>query len=182
MTMEKQLEKDFKENVISAEREALVAVIRQNPDATLTELYNFIGGIAESVPKGITIGDVLNGVLSPKAKINNVSRKPKQKTKANREPKTKAKQKTKAKRVLLRQGSFRSDGRINTRTQFGRRDFDGRILIILQSPKGKKWSAKGLCDETGATNLQVRSSMGRLIEEGHADWQGQTNQMRYFAV
>jgi len=170
MKMPKQLQDTFVDHLIYAEREAVLVSILQNTDATLADLYDFIGGMSEDVPKGITINDLLAGDIQ-------VKRPPKITRK--RKAKTKTKAKTKASKELERK---KGKLKIDVRTQAGRNRLDAEITDLLHDDKEKRWSSRELCNATGVTNLQLRSAMGRLIEQGYATWEGQTNQMRYFAA
>lgn len=175
--MAKQLKSTFGEQMLYAEREAMLLAILQNKDATLTDLYDFIGGMAADVPKGVTINDLLCGDIqqkkSPKISRRQNGNGSKRKTKAKIKVKTKANKELKVKK---------SKAKIDVRTQAGRDLLDTEIVNLLHDDKGKRWSSRELCKATGATNLQIRSAMGRLIEQGYATWEGQTNQMRYFAA
>ena len=67
----------------------------------------------------------------------------------------------------------------NTRSAAGRADLDSRIAGLLST---SPVAIEALVSATGATILQVRSSLRRLIAAGRAQKTGQTRATRYTAA
>ena len=66
----------------------------------------------------------------------------------------------------------------NTRTATGRQALDARILAALKKRK-EPAASSDLASATGASMLQVRASLHRLIADGKVVAEGQTRATRY---
>ena len=66
----------------------------------------------------------------------------------------------------------------NTRTATGRQALDARILAALRKRK-EPAASSDLTTATGASMLQVRASLHRLIEAGKVARTGETRASRY---
>ena len=66
----------------------------------------------------------------------------------------------------------------NTRTATGRQALDARILAALKKRK-EPAASSDLTTATGASMLQVRASLHRLIEAGKVSASGNTRATRY---
>lgn len=66
----------------------------------------------------------------------------------------------------------------NTRTATGRQALDARILAALKKRK-EPAASSDLTTATGASMLQVRASLHRLIEAGKVARTGETRASRY---
>lgn len=154
------LQEQYDQQIGDLERSAFIEVVRQNPGSTLREIVELVG--RDHKPSGLDLMDVTVAEISGKiTSVRNVRRS--QKKGAT----------TKAKRGA---------GRIDTRTQVGRNKFDQAVHDHLKKNKSRRWASSELRKLTGATEHQLRASLGRLIESGLASWEGSTNQTRYFVA
>lgn len=67
---------------------------------------------------------------------------------------------------------------VNTRTQVGRERLDARVLAHLGARSGFV-AASEVREAVGATSIQVRTSLNRLIEAGKVTWKGKARGTRY---
>ncbi len=70
---------------------------------------------------------------------------------------------------------------VDTRTGPGRAVLDASIVAIIERDEHNIRAAR-IVSETGATVLQVRKSLGRLITAGSVTWSGKNRGTRYHAV
>jgi hypothetical protein len=67
---------------------------------------------------------------------------------------------------------------VDTRTEAGRAKLDQRLFEVLQQER-EPIGAEALVELTGATPLQVRTSLHRLVDAGRVERSGQARGTRY---
>lgn len=195
-------ETTFRNAVANAERDVLIEQIRSNPQMSLVELGKLATGDLGSLLKVITIGDILRvaGGAAPAAAATGGGRA--RRTggaggKAGRgsqraaggggggrrgRPKASEAASSGAGGGTKRGGGAKGAAKeVDTRTPSGRAEYDQAMLGALKSAGGTQ-SAPELANVVGGTPLQVRTSLGRLIEAGLVSWTGQARGTRYNAV
>ena len=154
----KSLQEQYDQHMGDLERSAFIEVVRQNPRATLRDVFELVGGDPEE--DGVDLLDVTVEEICGKVRA----------VKRNKPGPKKGSTKK------------RSGGGPETRSQVGRDKLDKMVLNRLKISKKKRWSSKELRKLTGASEHQLRAALTRLIEAGKANWEGSTSQTRYFAA
>ncbi len=198
-------ETSFRNAVATAERDVLLAQIRQNPQMSLADLAGLTTGALGPLVRNLTIGDLLGsgsgsgtgggkaravstrsapaakpaGGKAPKAKVEKKAKPEKAEKKAKPEKAEKKAKPEKAEKAEAAPKTGRgSKGVVDTRTPAGREAFDKAILEVVKGAPSPI-SAEEIRKVVGGTPLQARVALGRLIEGGHLTWTGQARGTRY---
>ena len=178
-------ETSFRNAVATAERDVLLAQIRQNPQMSLADLAGLTTGALGPLVRNLTIGDLLgsgSGTGGGKARAVSTRSAPAAKPAGGKAPKAKVEKKAKPEKAEKAEAAPKtgrgSKGVVDTRTPAGREAFDKAILEVVKGAPSPI-SAEEIRKVVGGTPLQARVALGRLIEGGHLTWTGQARGTRY---
>ena len=187
-------ETSFRNAVATAERDVLLAQIRQNPQMSLADLAGLTTGALGPLVRNLTIGDLLgsgSGTGGGKARAVSTRSAPAAKPAGGKAPKAKAEKKAKPEKAEKKAKPEKAEkaeaapktgrgskGVVDTRTPAGREAFDKAILEVVKGAPSPI-SAEEIRKVVGGTPLQARVALGRLIEGGHLTWTGQARGTRY---
>jgi len=189
-------ETSFRNAVATAERDVLLAQIRQNPQMSLADLAGLTTGALGPLVRNLTIGDLLgsgsgSGTGGGKARAVSTRSAPAAKPAGGKAPKAKVEKKAKPEKAEKKAKPEKAEkaeaapktgrgskGVVDTRTPAGREAFDKAILEVVKGAPSPI-SAEEIRKVVGGTPLQARVALGRLIEGGHLTWTGQARGTRY---
>lgn len=144
------LEESFTRTLARREKELFLDTLLAHSEMSLIQLATLAKSRSRDMANQISVRDLLTHAMDPQAE------------------------------TVYRRGVGRGNGAVSTRTAVDRREFDAKVLEVVQD-RESPCTATEVREALGGTPLQVRRALNRLIEDGSLDYIGQARGTRYTA-
>lgn len=167
--------------VADAERDVLLAHVRDNPSMTLAEFGRILAAPPFRHLGGLKVGEVLGDLFTPtKAPAGRAASRAAALPRRSQQTTTEAARAVQPRRQRSKESEAFESGEdtVDTSSAEGRKEYDARVLSAVR--ERKSWvRSEELRPVVGGTGAQLGAALTRLCSNGDLTWTGRARGTRY---